>query len=91
MIGGLGHNSAVLAGLADRLARASVEPGCEQGPAVAGQRIGKVSATSWVWIIVVTFWLCEVVGVGFGQSGELKSHGLFEVSIVALWIWDVRF
>ena len=69
LIGGLGHNSAVLAGLADRLARASVEPGCEQVSAVAGQRIGKVSATSWVWIIVVTFWLCEVVGVGFGQSG----------------------
>ena len=48
LIWGLDHNSAVLAGLADRLARASVEPGCEQGPAVAGQRIGKVSATSWV-------------------------------------------
>ena len=48
LIGGLGHNSAVPAGLADRLVRGSVEPGCGQGSAVAGQRIGKVSATSWV-------------------------------------------
>ena len=48
MIEGLGHTSAVFVGLAGRLVRAFVEPGCEQGSAVAEQRIGKVSATSWV-------------------------------------------
>ena len=48
LIEGLGHTSAVFVGLAGRLVRAFVEPGCEQGSAVAEQRIGKVSATSWV-------------------------------------------
>ena len=53
LFGGLGHNSAVPVGLADRLVRASVGPEHVQGLAVAEQRRGNVGATSfgeyWSW------------------------------------------